>query len=128
MAHLLHRFLLSPDYRTLRYRTAWLCFAVIVLGGAIPGARAGMGQVASGLVLHASAYATITFLLLTGSTGSLGARAAKAVLTVAAMGAADEAIQSFLPYRRGAVSDWVVDVTAAVACAAAFWLLSRYRR
>lgn len=127
MPTLLRALLFSPDYRALRYRLAWLCFAVIVIGGAIPGARAGMGQVAPGFVLHATAYATITYLLITGSTGALLARAGKAVLTVVAMGAADESIQSLLPYRRGAVSDWMVDVAAALACAALCCVLLRRR-
>lgn len=124
----LRAYLLAPEYSTLRYAAAWLAFAIIVVGGAIPGARAEMGNVAPGVVLHASAYATITFLLLTGSRGSLPARAAKAVLTVAIMGAVDEGIQTLLPYRRGAVMDWVVDVTAALTCAAVFCIMLRPRR
>ena len=128
MTALFRAFLLTPEYRVLRYRAAWLMFAVIVIGGAIPGARAEMGNVAPGVVLHASAYATITFLLLTGGAGTLAARALKAVLTVAAMGALDEGIQTLLPYRRGAVTDWMVDVTAALTCAAVCLLLMRPQR
>jgi VanZ family protein len=41
-------------------------------------------------------------------------RAAKAVLAIALMGAGDELVQSFLPYRHGDVRDWIVDVTAAL--------------
>lgn len=119
------RSLLSPDYRSLRYGAGWAAFAGIVIIGSIPGARADIGQVASGYVLHATAYAGITFLLLTGSTGSLPSRAAKAVGTVAAMGAFDEGVQSFLPYRHGTVGDWLIDVTAALACAAACCVLLR---
>ncbi|HEY1043823.1 MAG TPA: VanZ family protein [Telluria sp.] len=128
MTALFRTFLLAPEYRILRYRAAWLMFGVIVIGGAIPGARAEMGNVAPGVVLHASAYATITFLLLTGSAGTLAARALKAVLTVAVMGALDEGIQTLLPYRRGAVTDWVVDVTAALTCAAVCLILMRPQR
>jgi hypothetical protein len=119
------RSLLSPDYRTLRYRAGWAAFAGIVIVGSIPGARADIGQVASGYVLHATAYAGITFLLLTGSIGTLPARAARAVGTVAAMGAVDEGVQSFLPYRNGTVGDWMIDVTSALACAAACCVLLR---
>ncbi|UUZ57115.1 VanZ family protein [Massilia sp. H-1] len=43
------------------------------------------------------------------------------VLTVAAMGAADELVQSMLPYRVGAVSDWVVDICASLVCASLLW-------
>ena len=128
MTALLRACLLAPEYSTLRYRTAWLAFAVIVIGGAIPGARAEMGNVAPGVVLHATAYATITYLLLTGSRGSLPVRAIKAVLTVAAMGALDEGVQTLLPYRRGALMDWMVDVTAALTCAAVCCILMRPKR
>jgi VanZ family protein len=128
MMSLLRAWLFSPDYKTPRYAGAWLAYAVIIMGGAIPGARAEMGNVAPGIVLHSVAYATITYLLLTGSNGSLPARAVKAVLTVAAMGALDEAIQTLLPYRRGALMDWVVDVTAALTCAAVCCILMRGRR
>lgn len=123
MAQFFHDFLFSSTYRKLRYRTAWYCFALVVIGGAIPGARAEMGAVAPGLVLHAVAYGTITFLLLTGSAGPMVIRATNAVFTVAAMGALDEAVQSLLPYRHGTVDDWLVDVGAAIVCAVACWLL-----
>ena len=53
----------------------------------------------------------------------MGRRALLSVLMVAAMGALDEFIQSFLPYRRGAVSDWLVDITAATLVAAALYFL-----
>jgi VanZ family protein len=128
MTALLRACLLAPEYSTLRYRAGWLIFAVIVMGGAIPGARAEMGNVAPGVVLHAIAYATIAFLLLTGSHGSLPVRALKAVLTVAAMGAVDESVQTLLPYRRGALMDWLVDVTAALTCAAVCCILMRPKR
>ena len=41
------------------------------------------------------------------------ARAAKAVLAIALMGAFDELVQSFLPYRSGDMRDWLIDITAA---------------
>jgi VanZ family protein len=49
----------------------------------------------------------------------------KAVLTIAAMGALDEYIQSFFPYRHGSVGDWV-DVSAAMVTACSlYWLWQR---
>jgi len=84
--------------------------------------------VASGVLLHSIAYAGLTFLLFTGSTGTLVQRAVKAVLTIAAMGALDEFVQSFFPYRHGAVSDWLVDCSAAVLATLFMCVLwSRYR-
>ncbi|MBZ2206642.1 VanZ family protein [Massilia soli] len=121
MPALLSLLVLDPKLRRLRYSAAFLAYAAIVAMGAVPGARAEIGNYASGIVLHTLAYGAITFLLYTGSSGSAAARALKSVLTVAAMGAIDELIQSFLPYRRGAVSDWLVDCNAALLVAALLW-------
>lgn len=112
---------LDPRYQRLRYAAAFIAYAAIVAMGAVPGARAEIGNYASGIVLHTLAYGAITVLLFTGSAGSAPARALKSVLTVAAMGAVDELVQSLLPYRRGAVSDWLVDCNAAVLVAALLW-------
>jgi VanZ family protein len=106
-----------------RYQAALLIFALILVAGSIPGARAEIGRFATGLVLHSVAYAAITFLLYTGSAGTRGYRALRSVLTVVAMGAADETLQSMLPYRGGALMDWLVDCSAAVVCAG---LLARF--
>lgn len=121
MLNLIHRFVLTPLYASLRYRTALILYSLILILGSIPGARQDIGHYASGLILHSCAYAGITFLLFTGGSGSLKARAIKAVLLVAVMGALDEVVQSFFPYRHGAVSDWVVDVTSAVVTATVMW-------
>lgn len=123
MLNFLHQFILTTEHANLRYRTALTLFALILILGSIPGARQDIGHYASGLILHSCAYAGITFLLFTGGAGTLAARAVKAVLIVAAMGACDELVQSFLPYRRGAVGDWVVDVTSAVVTAAIMWAM-----
>lgn len=108
---------LAPRFRNLRYRGAWALYAAIVVIGAIPGARADLGDYASGFVLHSLAYASLTFLLFTGGTGNARQRAIKAVLTAMAMGAFDEFVQSFFPYRTADVQDWLVDSGAALATA-----------
>jgi hypothetical protein len=128
MPNLNHRLILTPSYANLRYRTAITAYCLILILGSIPGARADIGQLASGLVLHSCAYAGITFLLFSGGSGSLTARAAKAVLTVAAMGALDECVQSFFPYRHAAVGDWAVDVASAAVTAAIMWVLWNRRK
>jgi VanZ family protein len=79
--------------------------------------------VASGLILHSCAYASLAFLLFTGGRGGNRLRAVKAFLTIALMGALDEYVQSFFPYRHGAVSDWLVDCNAALLTAALMWAL-----
>ena len=75
-----------------------------------PGARADIGHYAPGPVLHSIAYALLATLWFIGSRGSALARACKAVLAVAMMGACDEFVQSFFPYRGASVRDWAVDV------------------
>ena len=98
-----------------RYRTALVLYSLVILIGDIPGMRADVGQYASGGVLHSFGYGVLALILFSGTGGGMTRRALLSVLMVAVMGALDEFIQSFLPYRHGAVSDWVVDITAAAA-------------
>lgn len=121
MPALLSLLVLDPKFQRLRYRAALIVYAAIVAMGTIPGARAEIGNYASGIVLHSLAYGAITFLLYTGTSGTAPSRALKSVLTVAAMGAVDELVQSFLPWRRGAVGDWLVDCNAAIMVAGLLW-------
>ena len=125
---MLKQLLLTDSHARLRYWTAIALYLLILILGSIPGARQDIGEVASGVILHSLAYAGLTFLIFTGGSGTPSQRAGKAVLTIAAMGALDEFVQSFFPYRHGAVSDWMVDCTAAMLTAAVMWALwSRYR-
>jgi VanZ family protein len=123
MSALLSLLVLDPKLRKLRYGCALLIYAAILVLGSIPGARAGIGHFATGVILHSLAYAVLTFLVFTGSDGSARSRAWKAVLTVALMGAGDELLQSFFPYRGAAVSDWLVDCNAALVTSALLWAL-----
>lgn len=107
----------ATRYERLRFRMALFLYALVIIIGDIPGARADVGQYASGVVLHSFGYGVLALLLFSGITGSMLRRALLSVLMVALMGALDEYIQSFLPYRRGAVSDWLVDITAATVVA-----------
>lgn len=128
MLKLLHILLLTTAHARLRYWGAMAMFALIVIIGSIPGARADAAEVASGVVLHSCAYAVLTFLIFTGSNGTAAQRASKAVLTIAAMGALDEAVQSFLPYRHGAIGDWLVDCSAAIVTSTLLWTLWTTRK
>lgn len=128
MLKLIHFVLLTPAYARLRYWGAMALFALIVIIGSIPGARADAAEVASGVVLHSCAYAVLTFLVFTGSSGTPAQRAMKAVLTIAAMGIVDELVQSFLPYRHGAVGDWLVDCTSAIVTSTLLWALWTNRK
>ncbi len=106
--------LLDPRLRSARLGTALVLYAGIIVAGSIPGARAELGEYAPGVVLHGLAYAFLSLLWYLGSTGSAAVRAVKTVLTIALMGAGDELVQSFLPFRSGDVRDWMVDVGAAL--------------
>jgi VanZ family protein len=46
------------------------------------------------------------------------------VLAIAAMGAGDEYVQSFFPYRGASVHDWAVDVSAAIVASSMMALLA----
>lgn len=102
---------------TLRRRCAYAIYILIIIVGTIPGAREEVGFVAPGLILHFGTYAFIAVLLFTGTPGTPFSRALKAILVVAAMGAGDEFVQSFVPYRHAAVEDWCTDVAAAICTA-----------
>jgi hypothetical protein len=125
---MIKQLLLTSSHARLRYWTAITLYLLILILGSIPGARHDIGEVASGIILHSMAYAGLTFLIFTGGKGGLPQRAGKAVLTIALMGALDEVVQSFFPYRHGAVSDWMVDCNAALLTAGFMWFLwTRFR-
>lgn len=109
----LKEIVIGPRFRRLRLIAAFMLYAAIVLFGLIPGVRAEIGHFASGLVLHSLAYSTIAYLLFAGLGGSRGRNALTALMIVSVMGALDELIQSFVPYRMGRIQDWAVDVCAA---------------
>jgi VanZ family protein len=112
-----------PRLRLSLIACAIVMYLAIVIAGNIPGARADIGHYASGVALHSTAYAVLTALCFLGSRGSPAVRAAKAVLAVAAMGAGDECIQSFFPYRGADVRDWAVDCSAAIVTSGLLCLL-----
>lgn len=114
MPDFLTRLLLDPRLRSARIKTALLLYAGVLAAGSVPGARAEVGEYAPGVVLHGLTYAFLAMLWFLGSAGSGPLRAAKAVLAIALMGAGDELLQSFLPYRHGDLRDWMVDVGAAI--------------
>jgi VanZ family protein len=108
-------------YRTFTFRAAFVLYFAAVIIGCVPGARAEMGSLAPGLVLHALGYSFIALLLFTGANGSAWSKALKSFLIVALMGAFDEYVQSFFPYRRAAVTDWLVDIGAAFITSCMLW-------
>lgn len=102
---------------------AYIIYLLILVLGSIPGARQEIGEYASGSVLHSLAYAGLTALLFIGRGKAPRERALSAVLIVTAMGAGDEFVQSFLPFRDGAVIDWGIDIAASLAAACAMFAI-----
>lgn len=111
--------LLEPRFQALCFRGAMFIYVLIVVIGSIPGARHEIGAFAPGTVLHALAYSGLTVLLFIGKGADVAGRAINAVFIVAAMGAGDEFVQSFLPYRGASLLDWLVDVAASLVAATA---------
>ena len=121
--------LTHPRLQRLCLASAILMYLAIVVIGSIPGARADIGEYASGPQLHSTAYAVLACLWYVGSKGNAGARSWKAILAIALMGAGDEFVQSFFPYRGSDIRDWAVDCIAAiVTCALLSLLLSAQRK
>jgi VanZ family protein len=114
MLNFLVKLLTAKRYQRLRLYGAFIIYLLIVGICSVPGTRQSIGEVASGLVLHSLAYAGITLLLFTGLDSALWRRTVFTFLIVAGMGALDECIQSFFPYRNGTVRDWYVDVSACL--------------
>jgi VanZ family protein len=120
----LFTFLQNPRMRLLCLAAAVLIYLTIITAGNVPGARADIGAYAPGAVLHSIAYAVLAALWFSGSRGTPLARACKAVLAIAAMGAGDEYVQSFFPYRGASVHDWAVDISAAAVASSVMALLA----
>jgi VanZ family protein len=106
------RLFIDEQYRRLRLRSGFIFYFLIIVLGSIPHARAAVGNLVPGVILHALAYSFISFLLFTGTTGALFKQSAQTLLTVALRGALDEFVQSFFPYRTATMRDWLVDCTA----------------
>lgn len=114
MSEFLSILLYHPRLRRLSMAAAIVMYLAILVAGSLPGARADIGEYAPGVVLHSTAYAVLACLWFFGSSGSFLARSVKAVLAVAVMGAGDEFVQSFFPYRHADIRDWAVDCTSAL--------------
>lgn len=123
MIVLLRRMFIDPSTASLRIRCVVILYLSILVLGSIPGARADIGKVASGGVLHSVAYAGLCLLIFGGVVSTRARRFVISVLAIAAMGALDETVQSFFPYRGASVADWLVDCCAALVTATILYLV-----
>lgn len=91
---------------------AGVFFAVLITVGNLPGLAADMSDAFGDKRLHLLAYAFLTALIYL----SVNRRPALvAMLTITALGALDESIQSFFPYRQAELLDLLADILAAGA-------------
>lgn len=91
---------------------AGVFFAVLITVGNLPGLAADMSDAFGDKRLHLLAYAFLTGLIYL----SVNRRPALvAMLTITALGALDESIQSFFPYRQAELLDLLADILAAGA-------------
>ena len=122
------RLMIDDRYHRLRFIAALLIYLAVLVFGSIPGARADVGEFASGFLLHFITYSVIAFLLFTGFRNEYSAKGFTTVALIALMGALDEYVQTFLPYRRGAIGDWYVDASAGILMSALLWVFLETKR
>jgi VanZ family protein len=65
-------------------------------------------------LLHTLAYSVMSALYFHAYRGSKLARSSYTLATIALLGALDETVQSFLPYRNASLADWCFDVASAL--------------
>lgn len=121
MTSFVANFFTDPKHQPFLFRLAVALYIAVLALGSIPGARAEVGEVASGLVLHFFTYAVIAVCLFGGLAGSAARKACMTVIAIAAMGGLDEFIQGFFPYRSATAIDWMVDMSAGVLTSIVLW-------
>ncbi len=97
---------------------ATVFFALLLIIGSVPGYAKAASAMVDHRLLHFVAYGFLSALVYGCLSGAWTRRAKYTLLAIAALGALDESIQSFLPYRNGDFSDWVSDMLAALSCVA----------
>lgn len=102
---------------------AMLLYILMVLVGAVPGKAEALSAAVYDKLLHFSAYAVLSGLVYCGLSGRPVPRALRTLIVAGALGALDEAIQSFMPYRHANWADWRVDMLAALSCVVILILL-----
>ncbi|MFZ6750056.1 VanZ family protein [Undibacterium sp. Ren11W] len=101
----------------LSYRRSLLLgaifFAVMVAIGAIPGEATALSARIPDKLLHFVAYSFLTGCIFGSLVGSLWSRSWRSIVYVGMLGALDENIQRFMPYRSCDIADWAFDILAA---------------
>ncbi len=101
-----------PGMARICLPAAGLFFLALVTVGNLPGLASEMSDAFGDKRLHLAAYAFLTGLIYLSVNRRPGLTA---LLAVSALGALDESIQSFFPYRQADFLDLLADISAAGA-------------
>ncbi|HVL74572.1 MAG TPA: VanZ family protein, partial [Noviherbaspirillum sp.] len=93
---------------------ALACYLSMIVLGSIPGQAESLSEVVHDKMLHFVAYGVLSVLVYGAVRGRLWVRGIGTIAVVGLLGAIDEGIQSFLPYRQASWADWQVDLIAAL--------------
>jgi VanZ family protein len=88
-------------------------FLLMVAIGAIPGEATELSAKIPDKLLHFTAYSFLTCCIYRSLSCGLLSRAVRTVMIVGVLGALDENIQRFMPYRSCDLKDWIFDLLAA---------------
>ena len=111
-------FLFRDDARAVWTGLGLIFYVVMLVWSAVPGQHEKLAGSANDKILHFGAYAFIAAALYLGQ-GSAPRRAMRVIVLVAVLGGIDELLQLPQPHRTSDISDWGIDVSAAVVVAAA---------
>ncbi len=103
--------------KRLRLLLPGVGFVAMLILGNIPGWRQALHDWVSGLVLHVVAYGVLSVFFWGILSGSPSVKALRVIASVMVLGALDEYVQSFFPYRCASWNDWAVDVLTAIVVA-----------
>lgn len=103
-------------------------FAAMLAIGAIPGEANALSAQISDKLLHFLAYSFLTCCLYASISGDKLRRAWISLLLVGVLGALDETIQRFMPYRSCDLEDWLFDILAGAVSVALISLLTSFAR
>ncbi len=103
---------------SIKLHVHWFClasgfFILLVALGSIPGTADALSQRFGDKLLHTLAYSVMAVLYFFSYIGSKLARSLATLTTIALLGALDETVQNFLPYRNSSLADWCFDIAAA---------------
>jgi len=107
---------------------AALLFALLVFFGNLPGTALILSSVLPDKLLHCLAYGLLSALLYYAMPAlGTGMRALATWFSIGMLGALDEAVQSFMPYRNADLSDWLCNMSASLSCITLLASLNVYR-